>query len=504
MKNKLFILVILLNCCTLNLFAQWQPDVRLTNDPEESHTSYARCVTASGNVVHSVWRDHRDGNYEIYYKRSSDGGISWGTDTRLTNNLSYSVYPSIAVSGSVVHIAWSDDRDGNYEIYYKRSTDSGIIWGADNRLTNNPSTSEYSSVSVSGLVVHVLWQDQRDGNYEIYYKRSTDGGASWEQDIRLPNNPEFSVFSSVSVSGSAVNAAWADQRNGNLEIYYKLSTDGGVSWGTDTRLTNNSAFSQNPSISVSGSIVHVVWHDGRDGLPEIYDKRSTDGGISWGADTRLTSDPAYSTYASVSVSNSIVHVVWNDDRDGNYEIYYKRSTDGGLSWGQDTRLTNNILSSSFPSISISGLVVHVIWTDLRGGNEEIYYKRDPTGNFVGITNINSKLPQEFKLYNNYPNPFNPSTTIRFSIPLSRGVGADGGRGVSTKLIVYDILGREAAVLVNAELEPGTYEVNFDASQLSSGAYYYRIAIHSDKLISRDPSSSSGQAFTDTKKMILVK
>lgn len=66
--------------------AQWEPDVRLTNDGAESYTSFpdGRCLAASGNVLHAVWYDYRDGSGDIYYKRSQDNGTSWGPDTRLT------------------------------------------------------------------------------------------------------------------------------------------------------------------------------------------------------------------------------------------------------------------------------------------------------------------------------------------------------------------------------------------------------------------------------------
>ncbi len=78
------------------------------------------------------------GLQKFYYKRSSDGGISWGADTRLTNNSFTSWFPSVSVNGSNVHVVWFDDRDGNYEIYYKKSTDGGTSWGNDIRLTNDP------------------------------------------------------------------------------------------------------------------------------------------------------------------------------------------------------------------------------------------------------------------------------------------------------------------------------------------------------------------------------
>ena len=365
MKNYFLAITFYFTLFTFNLFAQWQPDVRLTNDPAESRTSpnNAWCVASSVNVVHVVWQDQRDGNLEIYYKRSIDAGISFGADTRLTNNSAQSWHPSVSVSGSVVHVVWYDTRDGpelNTEIYYKRSIDAGISWGADTRLTNNSSASEHLSISVSGQVLNVVWQDFRDANYEIYSKSSTDAGVSWGADTRLTNNSANSYSPSVSVSGQVVHAVWFDFRDGNYEIYYKRSIDAGISWGADTRLTNNSALSQNTSVSVSGLVLHVVWRDNRDGNFEIYYKRSTDGGISWGTDTRLSINFANSYTPSVSVSGLVVHLVWVDDRDGNPEIYYKRSTEGGSSWGADTRLTNDPAVSEYSSVAVSGQVVHVV------------------------------------------------------------------------------------------------------------------------------------------------
>jgi hypothetical protein len=202
MKKIIFTLFII-HCSLLIANAQWQPDVRLTNNPASSWTSYnnAWCVASNGNVVHVVWHDYRDGNWEIYYKRSTDGGLSWGADTRLTNNTANSKSPSVALSGSVVHVVWEENRDGNYEIYFKRSTDAGVSWGTDTRLTNNTADSWYPSVALSGSVVHVVWSDNRDGNYniEIYYKRSTDAGVSWGADTRLTNDSFYSTSPSVAV-----------------------------------------------------------------------------------------------------------------------------------------------------------------------------------------------------------------------------------------------------------------------------------------------------------------
>jgi len=99
------------------------------------------------------------------------------------------------------------------------------------------------------------------------------------------------------------------------------------------------------------------------------------------------------------------------------------------------------------------------------------------------------LPEHFSLYQNYPNPFNPVTKIKFDIITSLLFpnALIGNQFVSLK--VYDILGNEIATLVNEQLQPGTYEVTFDGSGLTSGIYFYRL--------------KTGN-FVDTKKLILLK
>ena len=102
---------------------------------------------------------------------------------------------------------------------------------------------------------------------------------------------------------------------------------------------------------------------------------------------------------------------------------------------------------------------------------------------TSITN-SDLFVSEFKLEQNYPNPFNPSTTIKYGIPI-----VETGHAPSVLLIIYDILGREVTTLVNKQQKPGNYEVSYDASQLSSGTYFYR-------LISGENS--------ETKKMMILK
>lgn len=464
-KWCLYSLVVFLSVCSF-LNGQWEPDVRLTYNDSISFTSEtnAWCVAASGDTVHVIWQDGRDAGYsEIYYKRSIDDGTSWESDFRLTDDPAISRLPAIAVSGSNIHVVWYDFRDGNPEIYYKRSTDGGTTWELDTRLTNTSANSFRPSVAVSGSNVHLVWEEGFSGGYDIYHKRSTDGGITWEPSNLLSNDPANSLSPSIAISDSVVHVVWMDNRNGtnNYEIYYKRSTNEGVTWGPETRLTSDPAWSGPTSIAVSGLNIHVAWSESRDGNAEVYYKHSTDGGTNWGSDTRLTNAPYTAFGPSVAVSDLNVHIAWWDARDtGNQEeIYYKYSSDNGTTWEPDTRLTNDPSFSEYSSVAVSDSVVHVVWMDRRDGNWEIYYKRNPTGN-AGVkesSEIRGKK-LETKLWLT-PNPFVTFTTA---------LGHE-----TEKFILYDITGKQIGTYIGncigSDISSGIYflkELGKDAYPVS--------------------------------------
>lgn len=479
MKKYLYTLIF----CCIPVTAQWQADVRLTFNSAISNTSFnnARCIAVSAQTIHVVWYDNRDGNYEIYYKRSTDAGSVWSPDIRLTNNSFESRSPSISLSGSNVYVVWQDTRDGNWEIYFKSSTDAGVNWGSDIRLTNNASSSEEPSAASAGSFIHIVWVDTRDGNPEIYYKRSSDNGLTWSSDVRHNFSIQNTFEPSVAVSGSNVHVVRSDDMlNSYFEIFYRRSSNNGINWSVDTNLTYNSiSVVKNPCIAITGSRVNVVWSQQIGNNYEIFFKGSSNGGINWGANLQLTNHTGHSIYPSIARSDSIIHIVWQDIRDGNNEIYYIVSTNNGITWGAETRLTNNNAVSQYPSVAISDSAVHVLWCDNRDGNYEIYYKRNPTGNIIGIQKISTEIPKDFGLYQNYPNPFNPETSIEFDIPVYSSV----------RLSVYDLTGREVGTLVNNYLSPGKYKVRWNAGMYSSGMYIYRI--------------EAGN-YTDTKKFVFLK
>ncbi len=139
-------------------------------------------------------------------------------------------------------------------------------------------------------------------------------------------------------------------------------------------------------------------------------------------------------------------------------------------------IANNISLDNSGNLIVSGLI-----TGLTSGTDFSLIKFSLFTNVISVSNEN---PSAYSLSQNYPNPFNPSTKIRFAIK------NDGGHGANeVRLTVFDILGKQTAVLVNEKLSAGSYEVQFDASDLSGGIYFYRLET---------------SEFIETKSMLLLK
>jgi Secretion system C-terminal sorting domain len=144
---------------------------------------------------------------------------------------------------------------------------------------------------------------------------------------------------------------------------------------------------------------------------------------------------------------------------------------GGVLVGTDTTgiclFSDNGDSLGTRNDGLTDLHIHTLAMDAENiyvGTNKGVWRRPVSELVVSVNPVASRLPQEFLLHQNYPNPLNPSTTIKYELPHSSWVS----------LTVFDILGREVSVLVNERREAGVHEVKFDGSNLASGAYFYRL------------------------------
>jgi len=234
---------------------------------------------------------------------------------------------------------------------------------------------------------------------------------------------------------------------------------------------------------------------------------SSNGGANWSAGVRVNQDPLNNGrlqfFPIVTVDdNGGVNVVYYDNRNtaDSCEVWLSHSTDGGTSW-HDYQVSDHRLLPKGAAGGQSHMGDHIgmvcancklypMWMDDHNSTPAVFqiYCAIIDACTIGIRTISTNVPSGYALQQNYPNPFNPSTKIRFSIPPSKGVRGMTGEDV-VQIKIYDILGREIETILNQTLQPGTYEVEWNAANFPSGAYFYKL--------------TSGN-FSQSRKMVLMK
>jgi photosystem II stability/assembly factor-like uncharacterized protein len=284
--------------------------------------------------------------------------------------------------------------------------------------------------------------------YNTFFK-TTNGGMNWI----IYNNLNYSQNWSMD---------FIDENTGYAGYKTAKTTNGGINWDTislgfDFVAYDIQFLNHNTGFLAGGYNNYGNYH----GLV----LKTTNGGFNW---------------TSVEIAAVIIEDIYFVNQDVGFVMHGNlifKTTNGGLNWFQLRTCSNNYYTVSYFNNASTGYLVGSVGNIIKttnGGGEPI-----------GIQPISNEVPYQFILHQNYPNPFNPVTKIQFSIPPSKGV-----RGMSTRLVIYDILGREIATLVNEQLSPGVYEVEWNGTNYSSGIYFYQISINNEQLA--------------TKKMVLIK
>ena len=387
--------------------------------------------------------------------RSSDNGINW---TDISSSFPYTVYNVLSVGNNVFGVTTTL---GTTVYSFYESTDNGVSWTEKSSIDRGAGNGAILSMASDGINLFAV------SNRRSIYK-STDGGSVWSE--LLINYPGTSGILSFAASGNTYLTV--------LEgVGCLVSTDSGINWS----LKNPAS----PLIEVY-KMGSDIWALGS-GFSGIYKYN-----ISTNVWENNYSPSTFSMPISIGSNGTKLISTFGDFLTGNRKYY--SSSDFGVNWIEltiDTIGLNNNITSRYAVTANSSYFFAGSWLF---SNSTISYSvyRLP----ITTTDVKSEInnPILFQLTQNYPNPFNPSTKIRYTIPNVTLSGVEGSR---VQLKIFDVLGNEITTLVNEYKPAGQYEVNFDASQLSSGIYFYTLQVI-------DPESRSGQGFVETKKMILLK
>ena len=237
---------------------------------------------AASSPPDGAWED-----YDIYYKVSHDNGATWLNDTLLSNNDFDDLCPSIyQLENGTIFLAWQSLGSGNQDIYYMTTVD-GTIWSNTTQLTTYSGHDRAPSVTqTSDGKIWVAWSTNRTGDNEIFYK--TYDGTSWSDDMRLTYSPDSEVAPTIlQTIDDNIYIFWCSTppTTGDADIYYKVSSDDGASWSESIQFTTDNNEDMWPSATQARDTkIWVVWVSNRadqpDGNWDIYWRTSLAGDIN--------------------------------------------------------------------------------------------------------------------------------------------------------------------------------------------------------------------------------
>lgn len=435
----------------------WGPDTRLTYRQGYSYDPRAAC---NGDTIHLVWWESY-AHQEVFYKRSTDAGNTWGEDVMLSvEDGQSSVLPEIAVSGNKVHVIWIEEDFG---LLYRRSLDGGISWQQIDSIIPGVG---YSSILSTGDTIFIAGINSSTGI--LKFTKSYNGGVNW---LPLVNVTRANAYPTLKLVSSNILNLTVSYRAvpGVCEIYNISSYNGGDIWTDSIIVSEDDGISSScPAMDTDDSSgIHITWYDYKyspySWTGDIFYRASRDSGNTWEEIDSLT--VMHRAVASdILAEGNNLHLVWEDDRNGfdnNFEIYYRMSTDLGRSWGPEERLTNANNWSRHPSLACDGRYLHLFWFDLRDDPNnivgEIYYKRK---------DLNVGIKQEIGRISNSSNLILDCPTILVNNSLIR---YDLGKNKNGEINLIDVTGRVIGTVPVHQIS-GEFVFSFN-KEVQDGVYF---------------------------------
>lgn len=501
---------------------------------ESGDQEYPRIARCGSDLFIAAWEDGRGADKDIYAQMiDGEGNILWqsegisicqGTgDQELVG-----IVPDDA-GGAI--IAWEDAGGSDSDIYAQRVDGSGSLqWSAGGvALCSEPGNQGQTVIAGDGSGGAIAaWQDRRGSDIDIYVQRiDHDGNTIWADGGALACSASSDQIRPGIVPDNEGGAiiAWCDYRGDDADIFMqRINAAGDGSWQPDgvalCSLPGNQLLPKISSDHNGGAI--VTWQDQRDPDWNIYVQRVTKGGIiRWDEEGLLICNAPYEQLAPAIAPDGTggAFMPWEDNRSGGIDIYAQRIDASGhivkdvltrysahlegrnivVKWRMSSeRINQHFFVLRAPSIygPYRPLLVEIVrkgkscsFVDetCKDGHGYTYRVDLLSGNYRKLlfdTPVVVIPTKERIKSSNSPNPFNPSTTISYTLPEQAGV----------KLEIYDVAGRRIANLVDAVQGPGDHRIGWDGKDgngvpVTSGIYFYRITAGETRI---------------SKKMILVR
>ncbi len=337
-------------------------------------------ISSSSDNIYIVWQEsvgsYGTTNYDIFFKKSNDNGNNFGSPINLSDNVGFSEHPQIASVGNHIYVVWVDDSSGEREIMFSKSSDSGKTFSNNIVVSRNSMNPYHVELAAEGQNVYVVWNSfGMEMRNIILLSKSNDAGKTFGELTEIGVG-DMETYPKIAANADEYYITWDRRDNKATEIllikghkYFKIHNVTQLG-----KLNNEGIDGGESQVAADADHVIVSWASN---IPVdkkyVYVSSSMNNGNSFGNNIPLASTNSSNVENILINDNS--YIVWQDNIDGNQEIFYTKSNTNGTSINKPINVSNNIGISECPSITVSTSGIHMIWEDDTTGNHEVLYKR---------------------------------------------------------------------------------------------------------------------------------
>jgi hypothetical protein len=446
----------------------WDDPEEISGDKRIEYQRYPAVAAESGKT-YAVWADYDGKDYNIVFRENDS--IAWQAEEELSaDDMNIDQWnPDIAVDSGVIHTVWHDSVNGDWDIMYRKR--SGGVWGTIEEISEDITieTQMYPKVAAASGNVYVVWQDGRDGDWDIYFR--FHNGALWSAitQVNVDSGSEAQTYPKITAGGGNAYVVWVDEGGGDKDILMRVFD--GSSWGSEMEVSEDFTGEEQdePDVAYDSGTVHLVWQEFKTTDRDIFYRNWNGISFSPVSEVSIDSQTEFQKVPAVAVQFGIVHAAWADKGDGDWDIVYRQYN--GSTWLSPQEISADIGTEDqyLPDIATDNGVVHVVWEDSGDGDNDIRYRR-------GNETTEDIFPPEIKgvLLNGLNTLWIPKGTLNVTLRATVDDSAKGGNVIgganytwgekmwmtSTNMTPYDTL----------DTSSEDFYFNLDTSSLGIGTY----------------------------------
>jgi hypothetical protein len=337
-------------------------------------------ISSSSNSVYVVWQEsvgnYASKNYDIFFMKSNDGGDTFGDPVNLSNNSGFSEHPQIASVGDNIYIAWVDDSSGERKVMFCKSPNSGKTFSEIIVVDQNTIGPHHTELAAKGKNVYIVWNGfDTEINNKVLFSKSDDEGETFEE-LRDIGKADAETYPKIAANADGYYITWDKIKDKDTEILFIKGQEYNNTYNdTNPRRLNTQGIDGGESqVAAFADRVLVSWTSN---LPVdkkyVYIKSSENNGNDFGSTILISS--INSSNVENMIINDTIYVAWQDDINGNQNIYLTTSKINETNEDMPVNVSDNTGVSECPSITVSRNGIHMVWEDNTTGNHEVLYKR---------------------------------------------------------------------------------------------------------------------------------